>query len=181
MIKSMVGKSFLTLLIFAWLSFVSCHNNKNTGAPNLLSQEQVTEKLVKANKAAVELENAQIEKLIDSAGWKMIKTPTGLRYMILEHGKGSKTVTGKTVHFEYEVKLLSGDIIYSSTQNGQKEFKIGSGGVESGLEEGILLLRVGDKARLVIPSYLAHGLSGDQDKIPPKATLIYTLKLIDLK
>ena len=58
---------------------------------------------------------------------------------------------------------------------------LGSGGVESGLEEGILLLKLGDKARFIIPSYLAHGLSGDQDKIPPKATLIYTIKIIDLE
>jgi len=111
----------------------------------------------------------------------MLKTATGLRYFIIEKGNGPVAKEGKTVRFEYEVKLISGDIIYSSDQSGTKDFTIGSGGVESGLEEGILMLRVGDKARFVIPSYLAHGLSGDQGKIPPKATLIYTVKLIELK
>jgi len=137
--------------------------------------------LLEANKAAIEVENKQIDKLIDSTGWNMLKTATGLRYEIIEHGNGPKAETGKIARFEYEIKLISGEIIYSSKQSGPKEFRIGSGGVESGLEEGILLLKSGDKAKFVIPSFLAHGLSGDQDRIPPKATLIYTVKLIDLK
>ena len=146
-----------------------------------LSQDQVTEKLMEVNKMALQTENKQIEKLIDSSGWNMQKSATGLRFEIIEKGKGAKAENGKLIRFEYEVKLLAGDIVYSSDRSGLKEFRIGSGGVESGLEEGILMLKVGDKARFVIPSYLAHGLSGDQDKIPPKATLIYTVKLIELK
>lgn len=171
----------LILSLFMTIAIVSCHNNKNAAEESPLNQEQVTEKLLEANKAAIALENEQIDKLIKSSGWEMLETPTGLRYQVIEKGKGLKATFGKVVRFEYEVKLLSGEMIYSSEKTGPKEFRIGSGGVESGLEEGILLLRVGDKARLIIPSYLAHGLSGDQDRIPPKASLIYTLKLIDLK
>jgi len=147
----------------------------------MLSQDQVTEKLLEANIAAIDVENKQIDKLIDSLKWNMLKTATGLRYEIFENGSGPKAAFGDIVRYEYEIKLMNGEIIYSSVQSGPKQFKIGSGGVESGLEEGILLLKKGDKARLVIPSYLAHGLSGDQDRIPPKATLIYTIKLIELK
>jgi len=166
--------------LFILFGIVSCQNKRTGGGTKDLNQEQVTEKLVEANKAAVKLENEQIDKLISSSGWNMLETPTGLRYQILEKGNGPKATFGKLVRFDYEVRLISGELIYSSTQTGPKEFRIGSGGVESGLEEGILLLRTGDQARLIIPSYLAHGLAGDQDRIPPKATLIYTLKLIDL-
>lgn len=173
---------FLLFIFFiSMLGSQSCNNKKDVREPNRMNQEQVTEKLVEANIAAIKVENKQIEKLIDSSGWNMIKTATGLRYEIIEKGIGPKAEFGKIVSFEYETKLISGEIIYSSKKSGPKEFRIGSGGVESGLEEGMLLLREGDKARLVIPSYLAHGLSGDQDKIPPMATLIYTLKLIELK
>lgn len=177
----MNSRYHLIIFFFIALGLISCGTKKDAEKQNTLNQDQVTEKLLEANKAAIEIENKQIEKLIDSSGWNMLKTSTGLRYEILEKGNGANAEAGEIAHFEYEVKLMNGKTIYSSMQSGPKEFRIGSGGVESGLEEGILLLRTGDKARLVIPSYLAHGLSGDQDKIPPKATLIYTLKLIELK
>jgi len=177
----MIGRFQLIIPLFLSFCIAACHDKKEVVETNKLTQKQVTEKLLDANKSAIELENTQINNLIKSSGWEMIETPTGLRYQVLEKGNGPKASPGKLVRFEYEVKLYSGEMIYSSAKSGPKEFSIGSGGVESGLEEGILLLRVGDKARLIIPSYLAHGLSGDQDRIPPKATLIYTLKLIDLK
>jgi FKBP-type peptidyl-prolyl cis-trans isomerase len=173
----------LNLIIYFLTGFalISCRDNKDTGTKRILTQEQVTEKLLEGNKAAIEFENEQINKYILLNGWNMTKTETGLRYQVIEKGEGEKTAVGKRVQFEYEVKLLSGETIYSSEKTGLKEFPLGSGGVESGLEEGMLLLNVGDKARFIIPSYLAHGLSGDQDQIPSKSTLIYTVKLIDLK
>jgi len=173
----------LNLIIYfiAGFALISCRDNKDTGTTKILTQEQVTEKLLEGNKAAIEFENEQINKFIQGKGWKMIQTGTGLRYQVIEKGKGEKTAVGKRVQFEYEVKLLSGETIYSSEKSGLKEFALGSGGVESGLEEGMLLLNVGDKARFILPSYLAHGLSGDQNQIPAKSTLIYTVKLIDLK
>jgi FKBP-type peptidyl-prolyl cis-trans isomerase len=169
------------IFLFFLFAILSCGTKKGVDEKNTLTQKQVTEKLLEANKEAIAIENEQIIKLIDSAGWEVSETPTGLRYEIIEKGNGPKAVLGEIAFIEYEVALITGEEIYSSKQSGPKEFVIGRGGVESGLEEGILLLRVGDKARLIIPSYLAHGLSGDQDKIPPKATLIYTIKLIKLK
>jgi FKBP-type peptidyl-prolyl cis-trans isomerase FkpA len=177
----MNSKVQLLAFLLIVTGLISCKNKQEKNANRDLNQGQVTEKLLEANKKVIEFENEQIDKYISDSGWKMNKTGTGLRYMILEKGNGAKTAFDKVVVFEYEVKLISNQVIYSSQQTGPKEFKIGSGGVESGLEEGMLLLRVGDKATFIIPSYLAHGLSGDQDRIPPKATLIYTVKLIDLK
>jgi FKBP-type peptidyl-prolyl cis-trans isomerase FkpA len=163
------------------VGIISCNHKQKEENTKTLNPDQLTEELLDANKATIEFENNQIEKLIASSSWNMIKTPTGLRYQIIEKGSGPAVTVGKYVRFDYEVRLITNEIIYSSMQKGPQEFKVGSGGVESGLEEGILMLRVGDKARFIIPSYLAHGLSGDQDKIPPKSTLIYTIKVIDLK
>lgn len=177
----MIRRIRLLFILCSLFGMISCHRKNEVVITPPLTQDQVTEKLLAANKATIEYENSQIDKLVDSLHWDMQKTSTGLRYQILEPGNGPKATTGKIARFEYEVKLFSGEMIYASDKTGPKEFKIGSGGVESGLEEGMLMLHTGDKARLIIPSYLAHGLSGDQDKIPPKATLIYTLKLIDLK
>ena len=173
-------KLTLIIIIFTGAVLISCHNNPS-GTKTNLSQDQVTEKLLEGNIAAIEFENEQIDKYIIQNGWNMIKTGTGLRYQVLEKGKGEKTAFGKKIQIEYEVKLLNGKTIYSSEKSGLKEFVLGSGGVESGLEEGMLLLNVGDKTRFIIPSYLAHGLSGDQNEIPAKSTLIYSVKVIDLK
>jgi FKBP-type peptidyl-prolyl cis-trans isomerase len=177
----MAFKASFTLFILATVVLCSCSQKKDSVTTENLSQKQITEKLVEANIAAIKAENLQIDKLIVSQGWKMGETPTGLRFQIIEKGTGDNACLSELVRFEYDVKLLTGEEIYSSAKTGPKEFRIGSGGVESGLEEGILLLKLGDKARFIIPSYLAHGLSGDQDRIPPKATLIYTVKIIGLE
>jgi FKBP-type peptidyl-prolyl cis-trans isomerase len=55
---------------------------------------------------------------------------------------------------------------------------VGKGGVESGLEEGILLLHEGDKARFVLAPHLAHGLIGDENRIPPRSIIIYYIELL---
>lgn len=176
----MAFRLYLIVSLLVALSLISCVDKKDTSTTNNISQDEVTAKLLEANKSVIIAEKDQIDKLILRNGWNMLETATGLRYQIIEKGNGVKVATGKIVQFEYEVKLVNGDVIYTSVKSGPKKFKVGSGGVESGLEEGILLLSLGDKARFIIPSYLAHGLSGDQDKIPPKATLIYTLKVINI-
>lgn len=139
------------------------------------------EPLLKANKQTVGTENAQIRSLIERYGWKMKETGTGLRYLVYHEGNGPRTKKDEVVKINYEVRLITGDLVYTSKESGPKEFKIGSGGVESGLEEAILLLKVGDKAKLILPSHLAFGLIGDQDQIPPKSTLIYDIEVLELK
>ncbi len=126
-------------------------------------------------------EDQQIEDFINRYGWKMTKTPTGLRYLIYQKGPGQKAVKDKVAVCRYSLKLLNGQEIYRSEKEGLKEFRIGHGGVENGLEEGILLLKVGDKAKFIVPSHLAFGLLGDQDRIPSGATLVYDIELVQLK
>lgn len=136
--------------------------------------------VVNYNRAVVKTEDQAIEDLIQRYGWKMVKSPTGLRYMIYKHGSGERAVKGKKAMIRYEVRLINGNLCYSSVQQGPKEFTIGHGGIEVGTEEGILLMQVGDRAKFIVPSHLAFGLLGDQDKIPPQSTLIYDVELIKL-
>lgn len=111
----------------------------------------------------------------------MEETGSGLRWMILQNGKGEKEQIDQLASLEFKVYLLSGRLIYSLEITGLKSFLIGNGGVESGLEEGILFLKLGDKARFILPSHLAFGLQGDGHMIPEKTSLLYEVKLIDLK
>lgn len=170
----------MILLAFPLL-FMACNNGTSTKTEKQVSKKQLKESLFEANKKAVKTEDRQIEDFISRHHWDMKKTGTGLRYSIYEHGNGEQAMDGKVAVIDYEVSLLNGDVVYSSEQTGPKEFTIGRGGVPSGLEEGILLLRVGDRAKFIIPSHLAYGLAGDQNKINGKTTLVYDVKLLKLK
>jgi FKBP-type peptidyl-prolyl cis-trans isomerase FkpA len=136
--------------------------------------------LIKLNKQLVEQERKRIDAYIARHGLHMKITPTGLRYQIIRHGKGVKAEKGKIAVIRYRLSLLSGKVVASSAQNGLKSFEIGHGGVENGLEEGILLLKVGDKAKFILPSHLAYGLSGDGDKIPPHSPLVYEIEFVQI-
>ena len=100
--------------------------------------------------------------------------------MILKQGIGQKAEKGRTVKLSYAVTLLSGDTVYTSAEEGPLIFEVGKGQVITGLEEAILLLRVGDRAKFIIPSHLAFGLIGDQDKILHKASLVYDMEFISM-
>ena len=172
-IQFLIGVLLMSVLL-ACSGRQSPEKKSNKDIPN------VEESLIKANKQAVKIENEQIDRFVERYQWTMEKTGSGLRYNIYENGTGEEAQMGKIATLKYEVRLITGDLIYSSDEDGLKEFLIGRGGVESGLEEGILLLRVGDRAKFIIPSHLGFGLLGDQDKVPPKSTLIYDIELISL-
>jgi len=169
---------FLGILLL--VNIASCTSEPKKVKQVEINPDSLRENLLEANKKVVGTEDEQIRNLIQRYGWKMKETGTGLRYFVYYNGGGPKTKKDYTVKINYEVKLITGDIVYSSKETGPKEFRIGSGGVESGLEEGILLLKVGDKAKFIFPSHLAWGLIGDQDRIPPKSTLIYDVEVLAL-
>ena len=110
------------------------------------------------------------------------ETPSGLRYKILQEGNGKKAEKGTMVSVHYKGQLLDGQVFDSSYQRKQPiDFTIGIGQVISGWDEGIQLLKVGDKARFVIPSNLAYGSAGAGGVIPPDATLIFDVELMNVK
>jgi FKBP-type peptidyl-prolyl cis-trans isomerase FkpA len=166
------------LCIAGMLLNISCKQGKET-KENQTDSRQLRETLIRANIAAARAEDEQINDFIERNGWsEMQKTGSGLRYWIYYQGNGTEAKEGMVAKLDYTLRLLSGDIIYSSFEGGPMQFLIGKGGVESGLEEAILLLRVGDKAKIIIPSHLGFGLTGDDHKIPPKSTLVYDVELL---
>ena len=121
---------------------------------------------------------AKMEEL--AAGFE--KTKSGLRYKMIQTGSGKQAESGKTVSVHYEGSLENGKVFDSSYPRKKPiEFRLGQGQVIEGWDEGIALLKVGDKARFVIPSYLGYGASGAGGVIPPNATLIFDVELMDVK
>ncbi len=175
--KSIVFPGFFLIFIL----LLSCNSSTDQSRERNPDPSSMKEPLLYANKQAVKEENEQIERFIKRYKWQMKETGSGLRYDIYFKGNGIKAEAGKLAVLKYSVRLIDGIEIYSSDKTGLKQFVIGHGGVEGGLEEGILLLSVGDRAKFILPSHLGFGLLGDQDKVPPKSTLIYDLELIELK
>lgn len=105
-------------------------------------------------------------------------TASGLRYKILERGNGKKPAVGDRVSVHYKGALLDGTVFDSSFQRNQPiEFLLGEGQVIPGWDEGIQLLQVGDRARLVLPPELAYGSRGAGGVIPPNAVLVFDVSL----
>ncbi len=165
-------------IFFSFIIFTSCHS----GQSEIRQKKRVPEKsLIKANRYLVKSEKEIIDNYIKRHHLKMKETGSGLHYMIIKEGNGPKAKKGDIAIIDFTIKLITGDVVYSSKTDGPKIFEIGHGNVESGLEEGILLLKKGDKAKFILPSHLAYGLHGDEKKIPPKMPLVYDVELKNLK
>ena len=123
------------------------------------------------------------EKELDALSVGFEKTESGLRYKFLQKGTGAIVKNGQVVSIHYTGKLANGTKFDSSrTKNKPHTFKTGVGNVIQGLDEAILLMKVGDKIQLVIPSELAYGKTGTgRGLIPPNATLIFDIELIKIK
>jgi len=150
----------------------------------LLSKEkydQTQRQLVEVNKILVRKDRQMIQGFIDRNQIEMQESETGLWYTIIEKGDGIASESGKQATITYRIGLLDGTECYNSTIQGAKTFLIGRGGVESGLEEGILMLNAGGKAKFIMPPHLAYGLPGDGDKIPARAIIIYDVEVLSIE
>lgn len=109
----------------------------------------------------------------------MTTTESGLQYIIFEQGEGVKPTAGQQVSVHYKGMLEDGTVFDNSYDRGEPiVFPVGTGRVIKGWDEGIMLLNVGTKAQLIIPSELGYGERGAGAVIPPNATLIFDVELV---
>jgi len=107
-------------------------------------------------------------------------TDSGLQYEIIEAGNGPKPTATSTVRVHYEGTLIDGTVFDSSYNRGEPiEFPLN--GVISGWTEGLQLMPVGSKYKLYIPYNLGYGERGAGGSIPPYATLVFTVELLEIK
>ena len=129
-------------------------------------------------KSAQEVAAKELEKLTDG----MEQTDSGLYYKINREGSGDHPSKGNDVSVHYRGMLLDGTVFDSSYQRDEPiVFPLGMGQVIKGWDEGIALLKIGSSAKLVIPSELAYGSRGAGGVIPPNASLIFEVELVDFR
>ncbi|MBB1150327.1 MULTISPECIES: peptidylprolyl isomerase [unclassified Myroides] len=135
-----------------------------------------------ARERRIEEQKKAAEEALEKVAAGFERTASGLRYQMIVNGSGAKAEKGKTVAVHYKGALDNGTEFDNSYKRKKPiEFPLGMGHVIEGWDEGIALLRVGDKARFVIPSYLGYGERGAGGVIPPNAILVFDVELMDVK
>ena len=155
---------------------------KKFDAPKVFKSEM--NKIQDAKKEILKKQQDALKGIVDSLSVNAVSvetTDTGLVIIKTFAGNGDKPVVGKEVKVHYRGKLLSGKVFDSSFERNEPiKFPVGVGRVIPGWDEGIMQLVVGDKATLIIPSYLGYGERGAGGVIPPNADLIFDVELVEV-
>ena len=110
------------------------------------------------------------------------RTQTGLLYLVRAPGSGGTPRVGDEVIAHYDGRLLDGTPFDSSYRNGTPlTFRVGVNAVIKGWDEAFLTMKKGEKRTLIIPHWLAYGINGRSPNIPPRATLVFEVELIDFR
>jgi FKBP-type peptidyl-prolyl cis-trans isomerase len=112
----------------------------------------------------------------------MTRLPSGLKYQDVKPGEGSEAVAGRSVTVHYTGWLPDGKKFDSSRDHGQPfTFTVGAGQVIAGWDQGVEGMRVGGRRKLVIPPDLGYGAAGAPPDIPPAATLVFDVEVLEVK
>ncbi len=167
----------MKMLVIAFFSlFMACGGDGRV--PTQQRTMPSADDMLKENRDAVKLEDHDIDLFAKRIGLDLTPTGRGVRYHLLRDVEGPNAMTGQWAKVNYRLELINGDSAYATAAGKPESFLIDRDNVESGLHEAIQLMSPGDSALIVIPSYRAHGLAGDQERIPMRSTLVYRLGLV---
>lgn len=168
---------YLLLLFFALLQ--ACTDHKEEKKHIVINKEAVKKQFVEANQLLAKKENDDMDAYARNHNMKFINTDMGLRYFVYApSAKGDSIKDKSEVTMEFTVSLLDGTECYSTKESGPRKFVVGMEDIESGIHKGVKFLKKGDKAIILLPSHLAHGLLGDMSKIPPQMPIVYDIHIL---
>lgn len=179
LVRSKIVKLILPLAVLA----VSCECSSQRDNPSQNTEEELRPRnAVEARKDFLEKERAAIQAYLKDRDLKMDRTGTGLHYQILRDSAAEEIVEPEDeVEFEYDIYLMNGRLLYSSEERGNRSLRVDKEDAEIGLHESLKLLGLGDKGRFILPSHLAFGVGGDQERIPPMTPLVYEIKVVNIQ
>lgn len=170
----------LFLLYIALLLFTQCNHSEDIKKPLKIDREKLKKQFEYANQRVVQKEIDEMDYFEKTHQMPFIKTKFGVRYYVYDSIKDKKKriqiKDGDEVTMNYTVSLLNGTICYTD-EGKPKVFIVGGENIESGIHKVMPHLHYGDKAFILIPSALAHGLLGDFSKIPPQSPVLYKVEI----
>jgi FKBP-type peptidyl-prolyl cis-trans isomerase FkpA len=169
-----------SLLPFIFLAsfLISCNN---AAKPDVKTRKPGKKELAELNSYMVQKDRERIQNYIERKNIKMNESSSGLWYQIRKEGSGRLFRDSDRIEMDYECSLLDGTLCYSSAKLGSREIILGRSELEPGLYEGLKMLKPGGEALFILPPFLAYGIIGDSKQIPPRAILVYEVKVIDKK
>ena len=179
----MIKVSVFFSLLFLCLLLNSCNNNETkqidvSPKTDQENNELIKNQFIKANQQLMQKENDEMDYYAKSHQLNFTRTGSGIRYFVYKPSiKGDSIKDNMQITLNFTLKLMDGTLCYSSKTEGSRTFFIGHEDIESGIHKGLKYLKRGDKAILLIPSPLAHGLLGDFNKIPPQMPIVYDVEV----
>ena len=158
---------------FLLLALVSCHNDPPMVLPAPQKGPDLKENMIRANKTIAEAEETSINEYVARRGWQMRQTTNGARVWEYELGSGPQIAYEDSVHMVYDVEAINGTTFYKGVE---ETFVVGRRQEMTGLDEAMLLLHYGSRAKVILPSRMGYGIGGDGDRIPQSAILVIDLK-----
>lgn len=149
------------------------------------ADQRAFDKLLSQKEAGVKAQQmkkkAEVQSIIKKRWPNAIKTPSGLMYVVTKKGSGDATPKkGAIVTANYTGRLLNGTKFDSSIDRGRPfKFPVGMHRVIKGWDEAFMGMKKGEKRTLIIPPQLAYGSRGAGNVIPPDATLVFDVELLD--
>lgn len=167
-------------LLFCCLQMACNHSDNQQMAhrdADLHEKKKLQEALIEQNKQLIEEEIIAINGFAERRGLQFDSTATGLRFKMLQSTDGVPVRLMSDVSVRYKAALLTGDVCYTSDSTGLLRFTVGQSDLPSGLQEGLLKMKEGEEALMIVPSYLAYGVSGDGQCIPGSSSIFYSVKV----
>lgn len=162
-------------IVITCLFLFSCEEKVRTKVLDKVEEQNYT--YIDKHKMLLVYEDSLISDYIQQNALEMKKTPTGLFYHVEASGMNNKFPIGTLIELDYKIRRLDGELIYSSEKTGLMQIVMNKDHTIKGLKEGIGLMKEGKKARFIIPSHLAYGISGDMNRIKVNEVLVYDIEL----
>ncbi|GAB4451302.1 MAG: hypothetical protein OHK0036_11610 [Bacteroidia bacterium] len=166
------------IIISLFILALACENENNQHYRVLkIDKEKLKKQFEYANQRVVQKEIDEMNYFEKTHQMPFKKTQFGVRYYVFDSIKNQRKIKdGDEVTMNYTISLLDGTICYTD-EGKPKTFIVGGEHIESGIHKIMPYLHYGDKAYILIPSALAHGLLGDFSKIPPQSPILYKVHI----
>lgn len=161
------------IMTLAALALTACHND-----PPVVGQPQqpdnYKDNMINANRTIAQSEETSINEYVARRGWPVKTLSNGVRVWEYEAGDGAKVDYEDSIHAYYSVEAINGTLIYPAEE---EHFVAGRKPNMTGLDDAVLSLHHGSRAKVILPSALAYGIAGDGDRITQSAILVIDLKI----